>query len=528
MPDSGPSRPAKTGSRTEPVNGEFAELRELLLGPERAELAALRERVQSRARRISDLGEVLPDAILLRASQDPQLRQALQPLIEQALSISVRKDPSILSEALFPMIGRAVRRAVSSTLQGMIESLNQIIETSFSLRSFGWRLEAIRTGKTYGEIALLRSLLYRVEQVFLIQNDSGLLLQHVIRDSALIRDPDMVSGMLTAIQNFVRDSFGAAGGALETVRLGDFTLWIQLGPQATLAAAIQGTPPPQIEGALSAALEAIHSEFGSELAAFRGDASGLNCVRPIMQSCLLGQSPPGRRASRLPLYGIAALLVLGVAAWAGNSIRENRRWDRYLAALSREPGIVIAEQGRHGGGFRISGLRDPLARDPERLLAGTGISPTQVSSRWEPYLSLSPRLAAMRRIPELAARIEQQVIRFDNNGSVLMPSAVDSIRSIADTVKELSKAGDALGERIRIEITGHTDHRGSEKTNLQLGLARSTAVEAAMRTFGVEADMAVRSAGSREPVVISHSPDTLADNRSVTFRVVRTAGRNQP
>src|SRR5262249_60500391 len=131
------------------------------------------------------ISEVLPDAILLRAGRDPSLMKALEPLLEKALADSVRKDPRVLAEALFPVIAGAVRRAVASALQSLLESLNQIVETSVSVRSVGWRIEAVRTGKPYAEVALLRSLLYRVEQVFLIQNETGLLLQHVIAASIL-------------------------------------------------------------------------------------------------------------------------------------------------------------------------------------------------------------------------------------------------------------------------------------------------------------------------------------------------------
>ena len=219
MASPGQNRPAATNYRSEPTkNGDLDELRELLLGPERAELDELREHIRSRSQRTIDLSEVLPDAILLRAGRDPRLMQVLEPLLEKALADSVRRDPRILAEALFPVITGAVRRAVASALQGLIESLNQIVETSISFRSVGWRIEAARTGKSYAEIALLRSLLYRVEQIFLIQNETGLLLQHVIADSVMVRDPDMISVMLTAIQNFVQDSFGAADNTLETVR----------------------------------------------------------------------------------------------------------------------------------------------------------------------------------------------------------------------------------------------------------------------------------------------------------------------
>jgi OOP family OmpA-OmpF porin len=522
MASPGPNRPAKIGAGAETPDGDLAELRELLLGPERAELNELLERMRNRTQRTSDLSDVLPEAILLRSRRDPHLTQALQPIVEQALSNSVRKDPSILSEALFPMIGAAVRRAVASALQEMMESLNQIIETSVSFRSIRWRIEAVRTGKTYGEIALLRSLLYRVEQVFLIQNETGLLLQHVISDSAVVRDPDMVSGMLTAIQNFVQDSFGAADNTLETVRLGDFSLWVQPGPQALLAAVIRGTPPVRVREVFSSALETIHRDCGAQLSSFQGDATCLDDARPVLETCLLGQSPPGRRVSRWPIYLVGAVFALALAIWLGISVREDRRWQRYLTALGREPGIVITRQERSGRHFSISGLRDPLARDPAQLLHSVGVPAAKVSSNWEAYLSLSPRFVAMREIPGLSSRLEQQVIHFETGESALAASAVDSLRAAADVAMGLLKATEAVGEKVRIEITGHTDDQGSADENIQLGLARGAAVKSALEGLGVRASsMTVRSAGSTEPLVTPGAGNLRAENRSVSFRVLR-------
>jgi outer membrane protein OmpA-like peptidoglycan-associated protein len=530
MADSGPDRPVRNNPGAErPANGDLAELRKLLLGPEVAELAGLGERIRDRSLRATDLSEVLPDAILLRAKRDPHLRQALQPILEEALSISVRKDPTVLAEALFPVIGDAVRRAVRSALQGMIESLNQIVETSITFRSIGWRIEAARTGKSYGEIALLRSLLYRVEQVFLIQNGSGLLLQHVIRDPAVVRDPDLVSGMLTAIQNFVQDSFGAAGDSLETVRVGDFCVWIQQGPQALLAAVIQGTPPFQIRGVLSSALETIHQDYAVQLASFQGDATSLDGARPVLKSCLLGQSPPGRHTSRLPLYVIGGVLAVALAIWVGISIREGHRWQRYLAALGEEPGIVVTHQERHGTRFSISGLRDPLARDPVEALHSVGIPAAKVSSNWHAYQSLSPRFVAMRELPGLTSRLEQQMIHFDSGKSALTPSAMDSVRVVAGLATALFKAAEATGQRVQTEIAGHTDQAGTSQSNEQLGLDRALAVQSALIALGVDARaITVRSAGLAEPLLTGEAGGRHAANRRVSFRVLRLPDRDQP
>src|SRR5580704_2317619 len=204
----------------------LAELRAILLGPDRVAWESMRQRLDNPSRRAEDVASVLAEAVRLRSRQhsDIKLRRALQPLLEEALQLSVQSNPRMLADALFPIFGKAIRKAIASELDAMLQALSQTLEQSFSWRSLQWRWESLTTGKPYAEIVVLRSLLYRVEQVFLIHRNTGLLLQHVAAYSvpaAETRDPEMVSGMLTALQDFSRDSISGAGSEpLENFRLG--------------------------------------------------------------------------------------------------------------------------------------------------------------------------------------------------------------------------------------------------------------------------------------------------------------------
>jgi len=148
-------------------------------------------------------------------------------------------------------MGPAIRKAISSALSGMIESFNQTLSYSVSVRGLRWRLEALRTGKSFAEVVLMHTLLYRVEQVFLIHKKTGLLLQHVSAVPGAVQDADMVSGMLTAIQDFVHDSFSSRrSDELETLQVGDLTVWIEQGPLAILAGVIRGNAPSDVPRSL--------------------------------------------------------------------------------------------------------------------------------------------------------------------------------------------------------------------------------------------------------------------------------------
>jgi outer membrane protein OmpA-like peptidoglycan-associated protein len=524
MQDFGPVATARKQSGDDAANGrEFAELRDLLLGPERRQLLELQEQIKNRTLRPGEVAAVLPEAVIARAGRDARLRHALQPLLEEAIVASVRKDPRVMAEALFPIIGAAVRRALATALQTMVDSLNLMVESGFTLRSVQWRIEAARTGKSYVEIALLRSLLYRVEQVFLIQRSTGLLLQHAIAEAAVIRDADMVSGMLTAIQDFVQDSFGSGEDGLETVRVGELTVWIQHGPKALVAAVVRGTPPPQIRKVFASAVENVHREFGDQLASFKGNAEPFVAARPILNTCLMGRSSRRGKPSRAPLYLIVAAVLLAFAGWLTISWREQQKWNRYLSALRDEPGITVTDQARSGSRFSISGLRDPLASDPAALLGPTGIRAGQVSSHWEPYISLSPPLAARREQLELRNSIEQEVIRFEIAKSTLGPIQEDALENIAGQIKRLLQLA-GRDAAIRVEVVGHTDERGSETVNARLGLDRANIVLATLVAFGVnEGILSVRSAGASQPLRTGQTERDQSFNRSVQFRVVSRA-----
>src|SRR5215210_1266805 len=242
------------------------ELRRLLIGPEQQELVRIQEQLDRRDElRPEEVSRVLPEAVRLRSNQDKKVTEALLPTVEEAIGISVRKNPQTLVDALFPVIGPAIRRAISEALTGMVQTMNQTLEHSLSVQGLKWRLEAWRTGKSFGEVVLLHTLLYRVEQVFLIHKETGLLLQHVVAGTSSIQDADMVSGMLTAIQDFVHDSFSSQqSDTLETLQVGGLTVWIEQGPLAILAGVIRGNAPQELRTTFHETLERIHLEFSGK------------------------------------------------------------------------------------------------------------------------------------------------------------------------------------------------------------------------------------------------------------------------
>jgi outer membrane protein OmpA-like peptidoglycan-associated protein len=392
------------------------QLRTLLFGREIEVLSRLSKVVEDPEEFAAAIGRVLHSAIA-NASSDERLGQVLAPTLERAAQSSIRKDPGNLINVLYPLIVPAIRKSIGETVDETFQSLNETLKDSLTWRGLRWRWEAWRTGRSFAEVVLKHTLVYQVEHVFLIHRHSGLLIVHVAAKEATSQDPQLVSSMLAAIQDFVRDSFkGAEGHGVDTLRLGDLRLWCEAGPLAMLVAVIRGNPPEGLRETLRNVLSRIHEERRQALESFDGDTSGLADVEAHLAECATMR----QQAARAPQKGfpwlVALIALLVVAFIGGEGLRwlererqrerlrdaELRVWSSYVERLRAAPGIVVTEAGERDGKFAIAGLRDPLALDPAQALREAGVDPTEILSRWQPYQALDPAFALQRLEASLA------------------------------------------------------------------------------------------------------------------------------
>lgn len=377
-------------------------MRDVLLQREQAALARLEKKLDDPHEFADAVSAALPAAFARAEAQHDQLGQALAPSVERAAQASIRKNPGTMVDILYPVMGPAIRKAIAETLDGTLQSLNQALKYSLSWRGLKWRIEAWRSGSTFADVVLRHTAVFRVEHLFLVHRKAGLLLAHVARDDATTRDPQLVSAMLSAIQDFVRDSFdesasGATGGrSIDSLRLGDLLLWCEEGPSAFLAAVIHGNPPPMVRARLGETLAAVHKQWGTALQEFEGDTAPFEEAGERLRPCLMSQAAePQRRYSPL-LWLLPLALLAALGWWIAQRFIEGQRVDSYVAALQEQPGIVVTGAERRDGKWMVSGLRDPLAVPPETLLEEARLDRARVAGRWEPYQALHPAIILKR------------------------------------------------------------------------------------------------------------------------------------
>ena len=567
----------------DPSSTDFAELRGLLLGEERRRIDELERRLSEPSRGAEEIAEQLPEAVALRSGRDRQLARALAPTMESAISESVRRNPREIATAIFPVLGPAIRKALAETMAALVASINRAVEHTFSLRGLAWRIEAWRTKTPYAQVVLKHALVYRVEQLFLIHTDTGLLLAHAAPPELKVADADLVSGMLTAIQDFVSDSFKqeeGGGGRLRSFSVGELTVIVEPGPQAILAAVIRGQAPESLLHKLQDTLETVHLQFAAAFADFQGDAAPFGAASQLLDPCLetvlSHQQPRARRRAAWLRWAIPLLLLAGFLGW-----RAWRAQHRFAAAVSRleaEPGIQVVDARRAGGKWRFRGLKDPLAAEPRLILAGIGADTGDIEARWEPYLSLEPGLVVARATQALAVppgvklrlshdtlfadgkaplawaarvvslplmppgvsalelshlevvlpadlallkeRIEGSLVLFDVGSALILPAERGALESVSAAFQALQSGTGRLGYRSELRLMGRADPTGSDSLNRQLSTARIDAVSAALTRLGVPADVfQAVPLGTTTPLKGRDSLDQARVNRSVAFEV---------
>jgi outer membrane protein OmpA-like peptidoglycan-associated protein len=567
-------------------NHAYEELRHLIVAPEQEGIATIQDRLDNLEKRTEDVSVVVAEAIQKRREKgdDLALAAALAPTIQETLRESVRRDPHVLADALFPVMGPAIRKSIAETLRGMLESFNEALEHSLSWRGIQWRVEAFRTGRPFAEIVMMHSLLYRVEQVFLIHRETGLVLNHVVAPSAPAQDADMVAGLLSAIQQFARDSFQSG----TTENLGNMTfdelqIRVVSGPNAVIAAAIRGHAPEAYNLAMNETLEEIQRHYSSALAHFTGDPGPFRAAEPQIARLLETQyreKPADQKKPRAAMIAgaIAAVLLL---AWAGYSTYLLIEWSRFLSEMRKQPGIVVVSYSKDGRTFHIQGFRDPLSEDPRKLISQAGLDPDHADLQLAPYYSLDDAIVARRAaallhpppgvtltakngelIPEgtapenwiaqleekapwiagvssvdesllrnsnlqqlnvLKNTLESVVLLFPLGRAELEAGEETNLAQSEKNIRELIAQATPLHQAVTIELVGHTDITGVEAANLPLSRQRADQIRAALLRSGVQsASLLPRGVGTSQPLRDEATEDGRRLNRSVTFKITLT------
>lgn len=200
-------------------------------------------------RRLDEVRRLLDDPAMQRDLLAPHLQEQLDDIranfsvyfgdeLTASLKKQIADSRESVIEALYPIIGKLISKYIQAEIAKVVESVDQRVSNTLSLEKIKRKIVGIFTGVRENELALKELNAPIVEEVFVIQKKSGLLLGSFSRNDSA--DQDMIAGMMTAIKSFAEDAFKQKSDELETIQYESFNIHLKSFYSHYMAIAVAG------------------------------------------------------------------------------------------------------------------------------------------------------------------------------------------------------------------------------------------------------------------------------------------------
>lgn len=333
-------------------------------GRSREEIMARIDGIAARVGRDADL-EASVAAVLdgafrrADAAKHADVADAVAPFVVNTVRTEIRNSKDELVEALYPVTGRIVKAYVASAMKDLVDQINRRLESNPLML----RLRSVTTGRSVAELAIADSQRLAIEELYLIRRGTGELVERWPEADSGNRD-QVMSGVLTAINEFATEAFDAEGNALRHIDLGSDRVYLRESVAYLLAAKCSGSAPVAIEQLLD---EAFLTSIGKLGSAARDERPAvLSTLAETLTAAIDAKQAElsGRRSGISPIKLVAAIIGLPLAAWlawtfyADWRVSRTERIARGVVAQSEEIKGYPAELaiGTLGQSLTITGL----------------------------------------------------------------------------------------------------------------------------------------------------------------------------
>lgn len=425
----------------------YEQLRKLLLEEDEkrlaeleAELEALRNQFNDKEALIESLDPVIADTIARRISESrDEMAEALAPVMGAAIKQQVATAKDDIADALYPVIGQTIRKSIAEAMKRLAQTVNERIERALSFQLLFKRLKARLTGVPVAQLILKEALPFTVHEVFLIHKKTGILLSHASSGGPLRADADrdLLSGMLTAIQDFATGVFqDERPGELHEIEYDDRKIVLEIGKYAYLACVVSGAEPERFRERLHFYGDKLHTRFARLLREFDGKVEAFQPATWILQRLIKDFAPQaGIQETSSPGSGrkawiVLAVLLLAALAWLSYTILwpqvMKHRVVSQLAALRvnhpelQNPGVrfEVSKRGLVVSG-RVLSQEEKTALFQKLQSLQQHVALVDCVMVLPPAATLSELQRFVHQVVEPALHVVPDSLRFVADGSVL-------------------------------------------------------------------------------------------------------------
>ncbi len=160
-------------------------------------------------------------------------------VLTNTIKRQIRDSQDEMVDALYPIIGKMIRKFVAKEIEQLTERIDAQINQTFSWQAWVRRFKGWFKGESEKDRIIQDLIKTKVEEVFIIDKDSGLLTGSWSRNN--LADRDMIAGMLTAIKGFVEHAFSKGEQELETIEYDAYKIVLNNFHTYYIAVVVSGT-----------------------------------------------------------------------------------------------------------------------------------------------------------------------------------------------------------------------------------------------------------------------------------------------
>ncbi|MBT3070978.1 OmpA family protein [Rhodomicrobium sp. Az07] len=561
------------------AKNEYLALKDVLFGRESAVLEDVRALVAAHDQSIGSpeqlretVADVLAGAMRSAGIKDRSgLATSMAPVIIDGIRSEIRNSRNEIVDALYPILGRLTSAYVMSAFRDFMEQTNQRLEGGLSGRFIWLRLYCLLTGKSYAKALLRRRSAFRVQEILLIDAETGALVDSwrapdLAPGQPIADDGPRVTGMLAAVNKFASEALKAKRQSLKSIDLGEEQLYLRMTAKMLFVLRCEGYARASLLDVLDKTivdvLEAHEPRLNSpdRHTAAQAARETLAALAEKVQETL-------SQRRRRPVFAIVlySALIVAILAFAGL-----RYWQSERREAIREAAASVANAYPGVAGFPVEVRFDGDGKS----LVLSGLVPSypvkagienQVSARVKelPVVSRLLVLPDARKVDDLQnavsaimdklAAIEAR-IETGNAGVADLKAGVAaqgaSLRAVSALVfspqqrftewarrnviffgegakfrnpelaatKIAELAAIMADSDIRLLVIGFTDSLGDRERNQKLGMERAKAVVGELVKLGIAEDRLATVSRRTETVVTSETGAT-SNNRRVEFHL---------
>lgn len=406
-----------------------------------------------------------------------------------------------LFDTIYPLVGALITKKIGDALRSLAYYIDERLEAATSARLWRYRVQSRISGVPVGEIVLRNSLPFIVEEIFIIEKKSGILLAHHSRKDDGGADRDLVSGMLTAIKDFVKTSFRAGGDdEVNEISYGDARIMIREEPYFYAAVVVTGVPDMSFCDEVDGFALELHKNHRNLIRNYRGDMERLAPLqKPVRTFIERFSTLPKKEASGRPalkklkvLGGVVTAVVLYFVAAAVYFSVVDTRLERSLRLhladklppFSHDTSLAVNRRAVTLSGLAASEL---AARRLEELVSAfPGVAKVENRVLVADMERINRFIGEVREIREgmenvmlgqLRAELEKIVIAFPLNVAEMGKEQRFQVKRIYEIIHRHPS--------VEVDIVAFSDNIGSYELNRELALRRMEAVRRELTGRGI-------------------------------------------